>query len=188
MQKRVAEIADELSAKGLLESWQGPDNQISGMPDISQCGSSDLVFAERKEFVDAVIAAQPGAVVTHQSLADEFAGLANTAILFSPNVRLAQALLRQAHTDRDVRDTGWAQVHDSAVIHPSARIADDVQIGPGVVIERNVSIAEGCCIMANSVIQDSTTIGCDTVIYPTVVIGYECQIGERCIHQHLGVV
>ncbi len=181
MQKRVSEIADELLAKGLLESWHGPDNTITGIPDIAECGANDLAFVERNEFVEAAIARKPGAVVTDKELAGEFAELTGTAILVLRNVRLAQAILRQAYTDRNLRDTGWAQVHDSAIIHPSATIAADVLLGPGAVIERDVNIGAGCVIMANCVIQDGSQIGRDTVIYPGVVIGYECQIGERCI-------
>ena len=58
---------------------------------------------------------KPSAIITNEKLADQFADLTDTAVLVSSNAKLAQALLRQAYVDRDFRDNGWPQVHESAV-------------------------------------------------------------------------
>src|SRR5699024_5501436 len=71
--------------------------------------------------------------------------------------------------------------HPSAVIHPSATIAQGVHIGPHTVIEANVCIGEGTRIEANTYVGDNVSIGSDCHIYPNVVLYHGTQIGNRCI-------
>ena len=181
MQISVSEILNEFSQWNLFLKYDGPDKQITGMPDIKESGEGDLVFVESEEYVPFVQKQKPSAVVTNENLADQFSGLSNTAILVSPNAKLAQALLRQKYMDRDLRDNGWPQIHDSAVIHDSAILQSNVTIGPNAVISKNASIGENSIVMANAVIEENVTIGADCVIYPNAVISYECVIGDRCI-------
>lgn len=181
MHIQVSEIVNEFSNWGLFQQQDGPDNVITGMPDVKECGNGDLVFIESEELVKYVQEKKPSAVITNEKLAAKFKDLPSTSILVSANAKLAQALLRQAYVDRNIRDNGWPRIHDSALIHDSVSIPESVTIGPGVVISKNVSIADNCVIMANSVIEENVNIGCDTVIHPNVTIGYNCEIGERCI-------
>ncbi len=62
-------------------------------------------------------------------------------------------------------------IHPTAVIDPSAELADDVEISPYVVIGANVSIGSGTWIGPHTVIQGPTTIGCDNKIYQFSSIG-----------------
>lgn len=50
-------------------------------------------------------------------------------------------------------------IHPSAVIHPSARLADNVSVGPFSVIEEHVSIDEGTIVGPHVVINGHTSIG-----------------------------
>jgi UDP-3-O-[3-hydroxymyristoyl] glucosamine N-acyltransferase len=72
-------------------------------------------------------------------------------------------------------------IHPSAVIDPSARIADHVAIGACAVIGRNVEIAEGVCLHANVTIYDDVTIGKDSIIHSGVAIRERTVIGERVV-------
>lgn len=181
MRKQVSEIVNEFSEWGLLQHQEGPDNLITGMPDVKDCGEGDLVFIENEKFVAFAQKQKPSAVITNEKLAINFKDLQKTSILISANVKLMQALLRQAYVDRNIRDNGWPRIHDSAVIHDSALIPDNVTIGPGAVISKNVSIGDNCIIMANAVIEENVKIGGDTVIHPNATISYDCVIGDRCI-------
>lgn len=67
------------------------------------------------------------------------------------------------------------KIHETAVIHPGARIGKDVEIGPYVVIGENVAIGDGSKIMAHAVIDGWTSIGRDCVIFPSASIGAEPQ-------------
>jgi len=181
MRIQISEIVNEFSKWDLFQQQEGPDNLITGMPDVKACGDGDLVFIEDAEFIEYVQQKKPSAVITNEKLATSFKDLPNTSILVSSNAKLAQALLRQAYADRNIQDNGWPRLHNSAVIHDSVSVPENVTIGPGVVIAKGVRIADNCIIMANSVIEENVTIGCDTVIHPNVTIGYDCVIGERCI-------
>jgi len=181
MQKHVSEIVKEFSEWGLFINQAGPDNVIRGMPDIKECGEGDLVFVESEIYVTNVQNKKPSAIVTNEKLVDYFKDMANTSILVSKNAKLAQALLRQAYVDRDLRDNGWPQIHDSAVIHETAKIQKNVSIGPNAVISKNVSIGENSTVMANAVVEEGVQIGSGTTIHANKTIAYECVIGDRCI-------
>jgi len=68
-----------------------------------------------------------------------------------------------------------AYIHDTAVIHPGARIGKNVQIGPYAVIGENVIIDEGTKIGPHVVITGWTSIGKDCVIFQGASIGEEPQ-------------
>jgi UDP-3-O-[3-hydroxymyristoyl] glucosamine N-acyltransferase len=119
--------------------------------------------------------------VTQTKLAERFSETTSSAVLTSNNVRLAQALIRQAYDDHDHRDIEWPSIHPSATIHESATIDEDVIIGPGVVIGRNAKIGRGSIIKANCVLERDVVIGEECVLHPNVVIAYACELGHRVI-------
>ena len=181
MNKKCSEIVDDFSELKLLNLQQGPDNSITRVSDIKTCEPGDLVFIESEKFVSTAYERKPSAIVTRSDLVKHFDELAESTVIVSPNVKLAQALILQAYADRDVRANGWPRVHTSAVIHESVSIPDSVTIGPGAVIAKNVVLGDNCCILANTVLEENVRIGCETVLHPNVTIGYDCVIGDRCI-------
>jgi UDP-3-O-[3-hydroxymyristoyl] glucosamine N-acyltransferase len=181
MKIQASQILAEFKQRKILDSMTGVDVLITGIAPVECCGSGDMVFVEKAELVGTVIAAKPAAVVTSTELAELFNDLAGSAVLISSNVRLAQALLRQAYVDRDMYNTEWPRIHPAAVIHESVKIPPDAVIGPGAVLGRNVQISKRAVVMANAVIEENAHIGAETVIHPNVVIGYDCKIGNRCI-------
>lgn len=66
-------------------------------------------------------------------------------------------------------------IDKTAVIDPSAKIADNVHIGPYSVIGADVEIGEGTWIGPHVVIQGPTKIGRDNKIYQFSSIGAESQ-------------
>ena len=66
-------------------------------------------------------------------------------------------------------------IHPSAVIDPSAEIADGVEVGPYVVIGKDVSIDAGCKIHSHVVISGPTRIGNNNQIFQFASIGEACQ-------------
>ena len=65
-------------------------------------------------------------------------------------------------------------IDKTAIVHPSANIAEDVIIGPNVVIGENVTIGAGTRIIANAYIEHSE-IGTCCTISPFATIGSEPQ-------------
>jgi len=64
-----------------------------------------------------------------------------------------------------------ANIHPTAIVSPTAHIADDVIIGPYAYIGDNVSIGSGTEVMTHAVIDGYTTIGSHNKIYPTASVG-----------------
>jgi UDP-3-O-[3-hydroxymyristoyl] glucosamine N-acyltransferase len=72
-------------------------------------------------------------------------------------------------------------IHPTAVIDPSAKLAEGVSIQPHAVIEAGVSIGPNTVVGAGSYIGHESVIGADSVIYPNVTIRERTIIGARVI-------
>ena len=64
------------------------------------------------------------------------------------------------------------RIHPSAVIDPSAELADDVEVGPGVVIEAGARIGAGNVLMAHSFVGRGTVLGVENVLHIGAVVGH----------------
>jgi UDP-N-acetylglucosamine acyltransferase len=62
-------------------------------------------------------------------------------------------------------------IHDTAVVHPTAEVANDVAIGPYSIIGEHVKIGEGTQISSHVVIDKWTHIGKGCQIYPYASLG-----------------
>ena len=62
-------------------------------------------------------------------------------------------------------------IHQSAIIHPSAKIAENVSIGPGTIIGADVEIGEGTWIGPHVLIDGPTVIGKNNKIHQFASIG-----------------
>jgi UDP-N-acetylglucosamine acyltransferase len=63
------------------------------------------------------------------------------------------------------------KIHPTAVIHPSAEIADDAEIGPYVCIEGKAAVGAGCVIQAHAILTGTVRMGKNNVIGYGAVIG-----------------
>lgn len=66
-------------------------------------------------------------------------------------------------------------IHDNALIHPSAKLAEGVSVGPGSIIGADVVIGENTWIGPHVVIEGPTSIGKNNKIYQFASIGDEPQ-------------
>lgn len=66
-------------------------------------------------------------------------------------------------------------IHSTAIVDPSARIADTAEIGPYCVIGANVEIGAATRLMAHAYIEGTAFIGENNLIYPYVSIGVASQ-------------
>ncbi|MDH5432459.1 MAG: acyl-ACP--UDP-N-acetylglucosamine O-acyltransferase [Gammaproteobacteria bacterium] len=62
-------------------------------------------------------------------------------------------------------------IHSTAIIHPSAQVADDVEIGPYSIIGEHVSIDSGTVVGPHAVINGHTEIGKGNRIFQFTTIG-----------------
>lgn len=73
------------------------------------------------------------------------------------------------------------EIHPTAVVSPSARLAARIDIGPHVVIEDDVRIGAETVIEAGAFIGKGTAIGSACHLGPNVTIRYGCKIGDRVV-------
>lgn len=66
-------------------------------------------------------------------------------------------------------------IHQTAIIDPTARIAENVEIGPWTVIGADVEIGEGTWIGPHVVIRGPTTIGKNNKIFQFASVGEDSQ-------------
>jgi UDP-N-acetylglucosamine acyltransferase len=66
-------------------------------------------------------------------------------------------------------------IHQSAIVHPSARLDSTVSVGPYAVIGEHVEVGEGTSIGAHAVVTGHTRIGRDNRIFQFTSIGDEPQ-------------
>ena len=79
------------------------------------------------------------------------------------------------------------EIHQSAVIAPSARIGSDVFIGAFTGVGDNSQIGSGTQLMARAKIGDKVSIGKNCVLHPNVFVEDGCIIGNDVV-LHAGVV
>lgn len=76
-------------------------------------------------------------------------------------------------------------IHETAIIHPSAKIGKDVSVGPYAVIDEDTEIGDGCVIGAHVTIHPYTKIGKNCHFFPGCSIGAVPQdlkfVGEKAI-------
>ena len=64
-----------------------------------------------------------------------------------------------------------AQIHPSAFVDPSAKIADNVVVGPCALIEKDVEIGEGCRIDAFASVKQYTRMGKNNHVFSYAMVG-----------------
>ncbi len=67
------------------------------------------------------------------------------------------------------------KIHPTAIVHPSARLAEDVEIGPYCLVEADVSIGPGTVLRDHVVIRRHTTLGRGNFLDAFATLGGEPQ-------------
>lgn len=141
--------------------------------------SDSLIFVSDQSGLPDTHQTAPAVIVTDGELAQKIQG--DQCVVIVNNVRLAQALIKQAYQDIDVSDPEWDSIHASSVIHSSAKLGENVRIGANTVIGAGVVIGDRTQVRANCVIEREVMIGADCIINNLVNIGLQCQLGDRVI-------
>ncbi|MBX7058661.1 MAG: UDP-3-O-(3-hydroxymyristoyl)glucosamine N-acyltransferase [Leptospirales bacterium] len=181
MDASASEIFAAFESQKLFSDRRGPDNRATRIAPIEDCRPGDLVFVSKPKLAEIVRVGKPAIAVASAEAARALEGIADLSVLIVENVNLAQAWIKQRYADRDLFDTEFGRIHESAVIHDTASVASDAVVGPRVVIGAQVAIGSRAVIMAGSVIERDAQIGEGTVVHPNVTVGYGCIIGCNCI-------
>jgi UDP-3-O-[3-hydroxymyristoyl] glucosamine N-acyltransferase LpxD len=141
-------------------------------------GPKDCAFFFSKDYQDELLGALPGVLITGEAFIAPLAasGLPlwkKSAVIACLDPYFAMAVMSAkfaaevssvAHMPSDLANrVGPPNIHPTAIVHPTARVADGAEVGPGCVIEANARIGRG------------------TILYPRVFVGPDVEIGEACV-------
>lgn len=166
---RLAEIASALGA-GLRGDGQV---RITGVATLKAAGPSEIAFLANPNYARYLEGTSAAAVI----LAPEMVDQCPTNVLLLDNPYLGYARLSHWFDRAPVPEQG---VHPTAVIDPSARIAESACIGPHVVIEADAVIDERVVVGAGCVVGARSRVGEDTVIRPRATLAHDVIVGKRC--------
>src|SRR5208337_2179297 len=155
--------------------------EVSRAASIGQAQPGDLIFVQDENPLEEALNSRASAVI-----AGEFAASARgrKPLLIADNPRLAFARAGALlHPPR----TYPPGIHETAVIHHSAKLALTASIdayaviGPGAIVGQRAHIGAGCCI------GEGVVIGDDCDLYPRVVVYPGTTLGRRVV-VHAGAV
>ena len=174
----VAEIAEALSGRAVGDV----STRLTGVSEPSSATSSDLALAMQEKYAPAL---EEGAAETAILwFGADWEALGLKAAIFVDRPRMAMAEITRRF-DND--PLPWEGIHPTALVDPSAKLANDVSIGPYSIIEPGASIGPGGRIGSHVSISQKSTIGEAALILDGVRIMPNVRIGGHVI-LHSGVV
>ena len=150
------------------------DLEITGAAGLDDAGTGDVTFLANPRYTPRVNTTQASAIYLSEDAQID----REISVLRARDPYLAYTrALRLFHPERQFTPF----VHETAVIDPSATVAENVWIGAGVVIGPASRIAEGVRLYPNVTIYEEVAIGKDSTIHSGAVIRERSQVGERVV-------
>ena len=151
------------------------DMEIEGAAGLDEAKPGDVTFLANPRYTPRLKSTQASAIYVGETVElgrDDIVGLRSK----DPYLAYTRAL-RLFHPEPTVAPS----IHPSAVIDPTARVAENVFVGACSVIGAGSEIQAGVQIYPNVTIYDGVTIGKESVIHSGAVIRERSQIGERVV-------
>jgi len=173
---KLAAMAQALGAR--IENGSA-DTEITGVAGIETAGPGQLTFISNPKYAAAARSTNASAIIVSEG----FPALP-IAMLRSKNPYLDFARALEMFYQPPSYSPG---VHETAIIHPSARIADRAHIGAYVVIGEEVEIGKNAVLLAHAVIYRGAKIGDNFFAHSHAIVREFCRIGNGVVLQN-GVV
>lgn len=175
MNRTAADLAKYLGA-----TLQGDGNLgITGVAGPENAVATDLIYLEAPKFAPRI---EKSAAMCVLALPDTRAAGKTILEVTDPKFAFAKAaawLLPRA--------TPKSGVHQTAIVSPTAKIAENISIGPYAVIEEEAEIGAGTTIGAHAFIGRASHIGANCILHPRVTLYADARLGDR-VEVHSGAV
>ena len=169
---KLSELA--LLTNARVEGAADGDIEISGAAGLDEATAGQISFLANPRYTPRVNSTQASAIYLAEGAPIE----RDLPVLRARDPYLAfTRALRLFHPEAQAASS----IHESAVIDPSARVAENVSIGACAVIGPACVIGQGVRIHANVTIYENASVGKDSVIHSGAVIRERTQIGERVV-------
>lgn len=174
MTHTVKDIAMALGA----EAFGAIDLPITGVAEPAMAGPNDLALAMSAKYAEGLANGQAQAAMLWAGADWQALGL--KAAIVAPRPRFAMAGLSEMMD----RGQGYASgIHPTAVIDPTATLAEDVSVGPLTVIGPGARIGAGSVIGPQCFIGADVTLGAKAYLREGVKLGARVTIGAHFIAQ-----
>lgn len=162
-----------------------PDQEISGVAPLEDCGPGMLVFFENTAYLKQLETTKAAACIVAPRHKDKVPdGVA--ALVCKDAYRSWAMVLAQLFPSAMVpKNPDGAGVSDRACVHAAARLEEGVTVEPGAVIGAGAEIGSGTVVRSNAVIGAGVCIGRDCVVGPNATVQYAI-LGDR-VYLHPGV-
>jgi UDP-3-O-[3-hydroxymyristoyl] glucosamine N-acyltransferase len=175
MNRTAAELAKYLGAK-----LQGDGSlSLTGVASPENATATDLIYLDAPKFAPRV----------EKSAAK--------CVLAPPNTRAAGKTILEVADPKFAfakaaawllpRATPKSSIHPTAIVSPTAKVAENVSIGPYAVIEDESEIGAGTTIGAHAFIGRASHIGANCILHPRVTLYAGTRLGDR-VEVHSGAV
>jgi len=166
-------LAELLGAELVLRNGltDATDILIHGIAPLSSAIASQLSFCASAKHHAELIATSAAAVIVSADSVDD----CPVHCLVHKNPYLAFAQLSHSF---DLRPKPALGIHPTAVIAPTASIAEGARIAPGVVVMDYATIGCNASIGPNSVIEASAFIGDNVTLMANTNIGFAVKLGN----------
>lgn len=180
MKRSLQDIADALGVRLIGDGRV----EVNGLASIESASPGDLVFVEDEKHLAAALQSRAGAVIAAARFAETTASAKPLLLTDHPKLAFARAaeMLRDGATS-----IAQHRMHESAVVHSSARLSAGVSVAERAVISKDTEIGENTRIGSGSVIGVGVKIGRSCEIYPNVTIYPGTTLANRVI-VHAGAV
>jgi UDP-3-O-[3-hydroxymyristoyl] glucosamine N-acyltransferase len=166
----------ELAAQtGATCSSSDADIEIEGAAGLDQAESGQVTFLANPRYTSRVKTTRASAIYVGENVD---VARADLAVLRGKDPYLAYTRALVLFHPAPPFDRG---VDPSAVIDPTARVAESVYLGAHVVIGKNAAIGERVRLHPNVTIYENVTIGADSEIHSGVAIRENSVLGKRVI-------
>jgi len=176
---KLSELAAQTGAR---RATSDAEIEIEGAAGLDQAGLGQVTFLSNPRYASRVNTTGASAIyvgedveLTREDIAvlrakDPYLAFTRALILFHPQPSFAPA------------------IHPSAVIDPTASVADGAFIGAHVAIGPHAEIGDRVQIHPNVTIAQNVTIGSDSVIHSGVAIRENSSLGQRVIVHNNAVI
>jgi len=182
----IAHYLNKLQAVGRLPLTEpvvidgDADKTVDGIATLAEATSDHLGFLSNSKYRNQLGQTQAGAMILTSADRDGFAGPA----LVASDPYMVFAALTYLF---DPTQVPVPSIHPTAIISPTATVAEGASVGPYVVIEDRVQIGSGTIIGPSVHVSHDVVIGEGCWIESQVTIHHHCQIGQR-VRIHAGTV
>ncbi len=152
-----------------------PDLEITSAAGLDLAGEGDVTFLANPKYTPQIAETRASAIFLNEDVkidrqdiavlraADAYVAYTRAMRLFFP-----EPLIKPF-------------IHQTAVIDPSATIANDVEIHANAVIGANCTISSGVRILPNVTLYNGVNVGEGSTIHSNVSVRENCEIGRNCI-------